>query len=51
MGFCIDSFFGELQEIRDNKDLDEQEMLAELEEAIDRGQQYAIDCGVIEPVK
>ena len=45
MGFSLKTFFAELQQIIDNQDIDEQDRLAQLEEAIARGKEYAEVCG------
>ncbi len=45
MGFSLKIFFEELQEITENRDIDEQEMLSELEDAIKKGREYAEQCG------
>lgn len=45
MGFSIKSFFEELDEIMADKNLDEQDMLSTLEDAIIRNKKYADECG------
>lgn len=45
MGFSLNSFFEELEQIMADKNLDEQDRLRELESAIVRNKKYADVCG------
>lgn len=45
MGFSLKLFFEELQSIIDNREIDEQDMLSQLQDAIQRGKEYAKECG------
>lgn len=47
MGFSLELFFEELKEIQDDRSIDEQDMLAKLEECINDARTYAKECGMI----
>ena len=48
MGFSLESLFKQLEQVINNKDIDEQDQLAELIEKIEWWKSYAIRCGNIE---
>lgn len=47
MGFSLDSFFGELEEIFTMEWLTVEQKLDRLKDCIQRNEEYAIICGVI----